>query len=44
MVRARGAHGYVLVMHNKTWPDRAIRERGSSVWGTDQVRYANTAG
>ena len=44
MVRARGAHGYVLVMCNKTWPDGAIRERGSSVWGTDQARYANAAG
>ena len=26
------------------WPDEAIRERGSSVWATDQVRYTNTAG
>ena len=43
-VRARGAHGYALVTCNKTRPDGAIRERGSSVRGTDQARYANAAG
>ena len=29
---------------HKTWPDEAIRERGSSVQATDQARYTNAAG